>query len=182
MHISVLATKGGCGKSTIVAGLWWALPHAKIVDHDPQGTISTTQKLTGHFSARAEKITMCLYDTPPYRTAVTEELFELSDLIILPCKISYADLFNSVKFFSDLKKHKCQKKCAIVFNEVRRPENKTTREIRDMYREESKGFRICETEIPLNVAFRRILAEKPPEKALKILEKLTKELKLCAQK
>lgn len=117
--ITTAHQKGGVGKSTIALNLYGYFTKAglktAIVDIDPQGTITQFSELAeaGRFnlikrrdfvvSEEDDRISIerllvqvtdydvVIIDTPPYLTDELEDIFQITNLLIIPCKASLFD-------------------------------------------------------------------------------------------
>jgi len=109
--ITTAHQKGGVGKSTIALNLYGYFVRAgvktAIVDIDPQGTISQFEELLepgrlniirrGDFTnfadlqAKAQGFDVVIVDTPPYLTDELQEVFKITNILIIPCKASVFD-------------------------------------------------------------------------------------------
>lgn len=109
--ITTAHQKGGVGKSTIALNLYGYFARAgvktAIVDIDPQGTISQFEELLepgrlniirrGDFAsfadlqAKAQGFDVVIVDTPPYLTDELQEVFKITNILIIPCKASVFD-------------------------------------------------------------------------------------------
>lgn len=117
--ITTAHQKGGVGKSTIALNLYGYFNKAglktAIVDIDPQGTITQFSELSeaGRFnlikrhdfikSEKEDRISIerllditkdydvVIIDTPPYLTDELEDIFQITNLLIIPCKASLFD-------------------------------------------------------------------------------------------
>lgn len=109
--ITTAHQKGGVGKSTIALNLYGYFARAgvrtAIVDIDPQGTISQFEELLepgrlniirrGNFTsfadlqAKAQGFEVVIVDTPPYLTDELQEVFKITNILIIPCKASVFD-------------------------------------------------------------------------------------------
>ena len=109
--ITTAHQKGGVGKSTIALNLYGYFAKAgiktAIVDIDPQGTISQFEELLepgrlniirrGDFTtfddlqAKVKGFDVVIVDTPPYLTNELQEVFKITNLLIIPCKASVFD-------------------------------------------------------------------------------------------
>lgn len=117
--ITTAHQKGGVGKSTIALNLYGYFTKAglktAIVDIDPQGTITQFSELAeaGRFnlikrrdfveSEEEDRISIerllgqvkdydvVIIDTPPYLTDELEDIFQITNLLIIPCKASLFD-------------------------------------------------------------------------------------------
>ena len=115
MHTIVLATqKGGSGKSTLAIGLALAAKNAghkvRLIDTDPQGTLSNWQARrgiaepmveamynVGRFETRLEQltrggITVTIVDTASGVSATTAAAIRCADLCFIPARPSVTDI------------------------------------------------------------------------------------------
>ena len=179
MQILILNGKGGSGKTTLTLGLADVLDDVKIVDLDPQKTITEGAKETGrHLPVSASNATgqHTIFDTPPYNSGELASLFPIVDLILIPAKLSWNDLLSTRSVIEVLKKNKVTKKAWLVFNEVRRPDTKTQAQARAHFKSNFPHLRIANTELGFLSAFRRLLLEPAKGKAVVQLKALIQEL------
>jgi chromosome partitioning protein len=115
MHTIVLATqKGGSGKSTLALGLALAAQHAghnvRLIETDPQGTLSNWQSRRGNAaplvetiynfgrietrlaSLTEEGVTLTIIDTASGVSATTAAAIRHSDLCLIPTRPTIADI------------------------------------------------------------------------------------------
>ncbi|WGD52767.1 ParA family protein [Bradyrhizobium sp. CB1650] len=123
MHTIVLATqKGGSGKSTLAVGLALAAKQAgftvRLIETDPQGTLSNWQRRRGdadlivepiyHAADIAPRLQMlaegglqlAIVDTAAGLSAATTAAIRHSDLCLIPARPSVADIEASVSTLS----------------------------------------------------------------------------------
>src|SRR3954454_6965804 len=126
MNITLLAKKGGVGKSTISILLYEALRHAgktvSIHDWDAQGTSSKALELiVGESQNGRQKPDIVIYDTPPSldhtATATAVRNAELALVVTSPSPADVWEADAAVKFVKD-KNAKAQ--IRVLFNKVRR--------------------------------------------------------------
>src|ERR1700761_2439193 len=115
MHTIVLATqKGGSGKSTLTIGLALAARnaghHVRLIETDPQGTLSNWQSRRGIVEPMVEAIynvgslesrlealarggvTLAIIDTASGLSAVTAAAIRCADLCLIPARPSVTDI------------------------------------------------------------------------------------------
>ena len=118
MHTIVLATqKGGSGKSTVAIGLAIAAKqaghHVRLIETDPQGTLSNWQGRrgtaepmvetiynVGRLEARLEQlarggVTLVVIDTASGVSAVTAAAIRCADLCLIPSRPTITDIESS---------------------------------------------------------------------------------------
>lgn len=181
MKIIVANSKGGSGKSTLVLSLADILPCAQVIDLDTQGTITIGADYTKrHVPINADEATEkhIIYDTPPYHGEELRSYFDTADLVLIPVKVSYPDLLATKAIVDDLRAVKMTKKGVIVFNEVRKPYNKTYYQIKDLFFANYQDIKKADTELSNLVGFGRILAEAIQGQAKEEIVRLTQELKI----
>ena len=182
MKIIVANSKGGSGKSTLVLALADILPSAQIIDLDPQGTIKLGSGYTQrHVPVREEEAIAkyILYDTPPYHGEELRSYFDTADMVLIPVKVSYPDLLATKAVIDDLRTIKMTHKGVIVFNEIRKPYNKTYDEIKDLFFSNYKDVKKANTELSNLLGFQRILSEVLDGQAKAEMFSLVKELNIC---
>lgn len=179
MQIVVANGKGGSGKSTVVSALAQIMD-ADIVDHDNQGTLRVTSSISGFnepvpYGKTTKPIV--IHDTPPYNMSSFKSLFEASDLIIIPCNVSYADLMAIGRVVTDLRELEMQKKTFILFNRVRKPHNNTYKAIKEAFSTNYTDIKKIKTELSSLNSFLEIFAKPLSGQALKETENLYLEIK-----
>ena len=178
--IAITHQKGGVGKSSLAAHL--AAYFTKegvtcaIVDADAQGSITTLVNTFGEnnqygdlkliprtsfnsFSdlKNLEKYQILLIDTPPYLSTNLNEIFSISDYVLVPTKPAVFDMFaieGTLDMINDAKNLKPSLKAGVVIN-MSNPNSKHNGEIRTHI--ESKGIYCFKTEIMKRVEFERCL-------------------------
>ena len=179
MQIVVTSIKGGVGKSTVVAGLSQVLD-ANIIDHDKQGSLT----MTSHFSGFNKPVTVkearkrfSVHDTPPYVTDILRATMKIADLVLIPCKVSYADLLSLNIIAKELRKAKITDKAVIVFNDVDKPLEPTEKNILENFEQNFRDIKKCETMLSHSRDFRKIFSHGLIGGAEKEIKKLVEELK-----
>ena len=183
MKIVVANSKGGSGKSTLVLALADMLPGVQVIDLDAQGTITVGADYTKrHVPVREEEATEqhIIYDTPPYHGEELRSYFDTADLVLIPVKVSYPDLLATKAVVDDLRAVKMTAKGVIVFNEVRKPYNKTYHEVKALFSSNYKDIKKATTELSNLVGFRRLLAEAVHGQAKEEILSLIKELNILS--
>lgn len=178
--IVVANPKGGCGKSTIARSLADVL-NADIVDLDHQKTLTLSARIAGRkLPVSMHDITAryVVYDTPPYHDETFKSLFQSADVIVIPVKSGYADLLATKSVYDDLKSLKMIDKAIIVFNEVRKPINKTHQEVVRDFRENYPLIRVANTQLSNLLGFKRVLAEELFGLACEQMHAFLKELNI----
>lgn len=183
MKIVVANSKGGSGKTTLALALADVLPGAQVIDLDTQGTITVGADYTQrHKPVREEEVTgkYVIYDTPPYHGEELRSYFATADLVLIPAKVSYPDLLATKAVVDDLRSAQMTDKGLIVFNEVRKPHNKTYHEVKALFSSNYKDIKKAHTELSNLVGFGRILAEPIHGQAQEEIETLLKELAILS--
>ena len=180
MQILVANTKGGCGKSTIVASLADVLD-ADIIDHDNQGTIRICASLTKRrkpisYDDISNSKNIVIHDTPPYNASNLKGLMESSSLIIIPCKLVYPDLVALNALANEIQKLNVTLKSIIVFNEVRKPYDKISKELKTLYDKVYPDIKKAKVHLSNLVGFKNVFKEHINGKALQQIQDLVYEL------
>src|ERR1700753_4055867 len=139
MHTIVLATqKGGSGKSTLAIGLALAAKvaghHVRLIETDPQGTLSNWQtrrgnaepmvetiynvgRIEGRLEALAQDgVTLVIVDTAVRISAVTEGAIRCADLCLIPSRPTVTDIEASAATLKAVRAW--QKPFAFVMNQT----------------------------------------------------------------
>lgn len=130
--------KGGVGKTSLTVNL--ALCYAQslnvaVIDTDLQGSLSgISGMLSGidviPFSQYSKNIKalkkldydIIIIDTPPYLTDILTKLFEVSDYVLVPSKVSYVDIMAvraTIDMINDVRCSHTQLKAGLVLNMVK---------------------------------------------------------------
>ena len=183
INIAVVNWKGGCGKTTIVLSLTDVLRdkgrEVQIVEHDLQATVSRAADLGGRHKttlwdkANAEVV---IHDLPPYNDSSLFSLLEVSDLILIPLKVSDQDLLSANDLIESLADKGLIDKVCIVMNEVRRPPTKLYKIVKDSLMKNYSDIRVAETELSNLSSFRGVLRKKISGKSYDQIEALIDEL------
>lgn len=165
MILTLFNQKGGVGKSTLAIALADGFADdydTVLVDLDKQATLSRLAMAesfplkvytVGHVSEiPALPGDVKIVDCPPYFHAQASELFEFSDLILLPLKPGYGDFFSLSDSVEMVRAS--QTKGAIVINMVKSSSG-LTGEIKELI--ESLNFPILTTQLGDRVAYGRAL-------------------------
>lgn len=181
--IIVLAhQKGGVGKSTLATNLRGYFAgggyKAALVDIDPQGSLS---KLVRTFAAQEGRepehvierdgfksygellellrpYDIAVIDTPPYLSKELEDVFEIANMVLVPCKASPLDILAIGDTLELIRESKAKRKdlMAAVVLTMTIAGTDFTQEIRSQL-EKSDEFPVLKTEIGNRVAYMRSL-------------------------
>lgn len=178
--ISVANQKGGVGKSTLALNLASyfsqnGVPSA-VVDSDAQGSIASLvatfgegnsygsvnlipRKAFGSFSELGSKseFQILVIDTPPYLSTDLQEIFRISDFVLVPTKPGAFDMFaieNTLELVRRAQKLKPELKFGIALN-MTAAGTRHVEEIRTYL--QSKDVLVLKTEIAKRVEFERCL-------------------------
>lgn len=185
--ITSIHQKGGVGKSTLTFNLANNLKDTArvcIIDVDYQGSLFETKNLsdvdTYHISqldeVQALNYDFAFIDTPPYLFEGAEQIFEISDIIVIPIKAGIYDTLSIQRTVEQIKEHNCVNKSLIVFNMVK-PNTTITEEVKEQV--EAFGVPISNNIISDLVAFTRSSITKGVEDnktAQRQIDNLTKEI------
>jgi chromosome partitioning protein len=131
--ISIVHQKGGVGKTTLALNLAFCLSEnlkVGIVDTDLQGSISDIEDfISGIDLVPLEKLKnkesldydVLIIDTPPYLSNKLQDIFILSDYVLIPTKAGYLDALAikaTVNLYKESEKQKPSLKAGIVLNMV----------------------------------------------------------------
>lgn len=210
--ITLAHQKGGVGKSTLATNLrgYFAGGGYKtaLVDIDPQGSLSKLVRTfaeqegrepehiieRGGYKNYAELLQLlkpydiAIIDTPPYLSKELEDVFEITNFVLVPCKASPLD-FLAIGDTLDLIRHaKAKRKeivAAVVLTMTITGTDFTTSIRREL---EKTEFPVLKTEIGNRVAYMRSLLRantvlgEENKKAREEVESLGKELISLIQK
>jgi MinD-like ATPase involved in chromosome partitioning or flagellar assembly len=126
MKITLLAKKGGVGKSTLSILLYEAFQQAgksvSLHDWDAQGTSSKALELIrGGTPPRTAKDDITIYDTPPSldHTATATAVLN-ADLVLVVTSPSPADIWEADDAIRFVKKKNSKAGIRVIFNKVRK--------------------------------------------------------------
>lgn len=127
MNITLLAKKGGVGKSTLSLLLYEAFRQAgksvSIKDWDAQGTSSKALELIlgSDASARAHKGEIVIYDTPPSLDhTATATAVRNADIVLVVTSPSPADIWEADEAVRFVQAKNPAAKVRVIFNKVRK--------------------------------------------------------------
>lgn len=144
--ITVAHQKGGVGKTTLALNLAFYLKDIRrvgIVDTDLQGSVQGLETLLDgitlvSYEALQEgtypELDIIIIDTPPYLTNRLNDLFSVSDFVLVPTKVSYLDamaLKATMALLQQCQLERPDLKAGIVLNMVK-PRTSMNREIKDI--------------------------------------------------
>lgn len=144
--ITVAHQKGGVGKTTLALNLAFYLKDIKrvgIVDTDLQGSVQGLETLLDgitlvNYEALLEgtypELDIIIIDTPPYLTNRLNDLFSVSDFVLVPTKVSYLDamaLKATMALLQQCQAERPDLKAGIVLNMVK-PRTSMNREIKEI--------------------------------------------------
>lgn len=133
LTISVVHQKGGVGKTTLALNLAFCLSEnlkVGVADTDLQGSISEIEEfiqgidLISLDRIRKKEVLdydVLIIDTPPYLTNKLNEIFLISDFVLIPTKAGYLDALAvkaTIGLYKEAKKQKTDLKAGIVLNMV----------------------------------------------------------------
>ncbi|HTU44864.1 MAG TPA: ParA family protein [Bryobacteraceae bacterium] len=126
MNITLLAKKGGVGKSTVSILLHEAFRQAgksvSIKDWDAQGTSSKSLELIhGARPKEPERTNIVIYDTPPnLQHTATATAVRNADIVIVVTSPSPADIWEAEAAVGFAREKNAKASVRVVFNKVRR--------------------------------------------------------------
>lgn len=144
--ITVAHQKGGVGKTTLALNLAFYLKDIKrvgIVDTDLQGSVQGLDTLLDGITlvsydallgGNYPELDILIIDTPPYLTNRLNDLFAVSDFVLIPTKVSYLDamaLKATMAMLQQTQQDRPDLKAGIVLNMVK-PRTSMNREIKDI--------------------------------------------------
>ncbi|UHG94957.1 ParA family protein [Spirosoma oryzicola] len=147
--ITVAHQKGGVGKTTLALNLAYCFADSATVavtDTDLQGSINSLGKLVTGIdlvspeAVLAKSLTdydLLVIDTPPYLTNRLQELFELSDYVLVPVKPGVLDAMAvraTIALLNESMKKRPGLKAGIVLNMVM-PRTSLTTEVKEVLQE-----------------------------------------------
>lgn len=179
--ITLAHQKGGVGKSTLATNLRGYFADggykAALVDIDPQGSLS---KLVRTFASQAgrepehviergsyqnysellkllEPYDIAIIDTPPYLSKELEDVFEITNMVLVPCKASPLDFLAIGDTLDLIRRTKAKRSdlvVAVVLTMTITGTDFTTSIRREL---EKTEFPVLDTEIGNRVAYMRSL-------------------------
>ena len=179
--ITLAHQKGGVGKSTLATNLrgYFAGGGYKValVDIDPQGSLTKLVKTfadqegrepenvieRGSFKSQGELLKLlepydlAVIDTPPYLSKDLVDVFEITNLVLVPCKASPLDLLainDTLDLIRGTKTRRPDLITAIVLTMTITGTDFTSSIRREL---EKTEFPVCKTEIGNRVAYMRSL-------------------------
>ncbi|MGN6532716.1 MAG: ParA family protein [Ginsengibacter sp.] len=189
--ITLAHQKSGVGKSTLAVNLAHAFKDnatTAIIDMDAQGSVAqTANKIEGvtliPLSAlESKKYHAIFIDTPPYLSDKLDQVFSLSDLILIPTKAGIYDVLackRTVDLVKEAMKKKKSLKAAIILNMV----NSTTTLTAEAKEQlQSLGLPVLKAQVTGRMNFVRSIAlpdgiySTNDTKAIKEINVLTKEI------
>lgn len=210
--ITVAHQKGGVGKSTLSTNLrgYFAGGGYKtaLVDIDPQGSLTKliqtfadqdgrhpehviargSFKTYGELLHMLEGYDIAVIDTPPYLSKELEEVLEITNLVLVPCKASpldYLAIGDTLDLIREVKAKRPELATAVVLTMVIAGTDFTTNIRREL---EKTEFPVLKTEVGNRVAYMRSLLRSNTvlgdenRKAWEEMESLGKELISLLQK
>lgn len=166
--ITIANQKGGVGKSTLALNLAYTFQNGLqvgLLDSDLQGSlyglfamIEGIQLIPATKNLESLKKTtndLIIIDTPPYLTEHLEDLFAISDFILIPTKIGFFDVMairGTISLIEKSKSKNSNLKCGIVLNMVK-PRTSLNKEIKKMLIDMGKP--VFNTQISDRVSYTR---------------------------
>jgi chromosome partitioning protein len=126
MNITLLAKKGGVGKSTVSILLYEAFRQAGktviVHDWDAQGTSSKALELiNGHKPESGRKAEIIIYDTPPnLEHTATATAVRNADIALVVTTPAPADIWEAEDAVRFVKSRNAKASVRVVFNKVRK--------------------------------------------------------------
>ncbi len=123
--ISLIAQKGGSGKSTLSLNLAYCFANGLrvgLMDTDVQGSILNMKNTTSDITIltindlptiRTRQFDIVVIDTPPYVSNNLDAILDVSDFVLIPVKPSYVDVM-AVKPVCDILFQKQKNKSSFV--------------------------------------------------------------------
>lgn len=171
---TLAAQKGGVGKSTLAFSIYSAAHHGGLkvvaIDLDPQGTLTTFSRLpnvslnlkeapmgvdeiAGFLKnlAGSTEYDMVIVDTPGWRSQEMDQVFQVSDLVLVPVCPGAADVFAIAPTWQQLQYLGVN--AAVVFNRVKHATRGFVAELRAGM--EEGNMRVLKTEIADRVNYQR---------------------------
>ena len=132
--ITVAHQKGGVGKTTLALNLSFLFKDTLkvgILDTDLQGSVVGLGELLEGVTlvprealetGEVPELDILIIDTPPYLTDQLSTLFEISDFVLVPTKVSYLDVMAikaTIALIAEAQKKNPDMKAGIVLNMVK---------------------------------------------------------------
>jgi len=177
--ITTAHQKGGVGKSTLAINLYGYYSreghNVALIDIDPQGSITALLHTFGEgrgavqliergsfasfeeLKGKIESYDIVLIDTPPYLSKELQQVFALSDMVLIPCKASPFDALAVVQTIGLIKEEQERKPAltAAIVLTMTIAGTGFPQQIREGL--EQHGLPILDTEIANRVAYARSL-------------------------
>ena len=154
MQISVINWKGGVGKSTVALSMYEALDSknldVSIVEHDLQRMIGRAADLGARHQPvkwSAAKSNYIIHDLPPYNTDSLLSVLQISNVIVVPLKVSDNDKLCTVDLINYLIDKGLSEKAIILFNEVRKPHTLIYKSVKKSLVDNFSDIKIAQTEL-----------------------------------
>lgn len=193
--ITLANQKGGVGKSTLAVNLAHAFKNfvpTAIVDMDSQGSISNSRQKTGlpvlEYNGEFDKQYGFIFiDTPPYLREDLQELFNRSDLVLIPSKAGVYDVLacrNTVRLIEEARSRNKRLKAGIILNMIN-PSTTLTEEAETAL--SGYGIPILKTKVGERMSFVRSavlpdgIYSTNDNKAINEIDQLTKEVLFLLQ-
>ena len=125
MNITLLAKKGGVGKSTVSILLYEAFRQAgksvSIRDWDAQGTSSKAMELILGELLKPDKADIVIYDTPPsLEHTATATAVRNADIVLVVTSPSPADIWEADDAVRFVQEKNSAAAIRVIFNKVRK--------------------------------------------------------------
>ena len=132
--ITVAHQKGGVGKTTLALNLSFLFKdtlRVGILDTDLQGSVAGLGDLLEGITlvpqevlttGNVPELDILIIDTPPYLTDQLSTLFEISDFVLVPTKVSYLDVMAikaTIALIAEAQKQNPAMEAGIVLNMVK---------------------------------------------------------------
>ena len=180
MEILIANTKGGVGKTTLTLAFADIL-NAQIVEWDLQKTIANCAQITGrHTPVGLEEINAhyVIHDTPPYNSDCLKSLIKRVDYILIPSRLSSADLVATKTIIDIIRALGATAKATIVFNAVRKPYNSAYHAAKKYFASSFKDIKKATTELPQLISLQTVIEKPVQGQAKEACIALLKELNI----
>ncbi len=171
--IVVVNSKGGCGKSTLAMALCDVLDDCKIVDMDPQKSLTFASSFTKRHAPVSidTSANYLVFDSPPYILDSLQNIVKNSDCVLVPTLVGDYDLLALSGAFKTTQNHG---NVHLVYNQVPPVSRRTKTWLKtfDLFRRKVNFFKQAPVFLSQLSGYRNIATTKISGRARKEIESL----------